>query len=84
MLELKDVTLQPGSAPDDLRLLDEISARFPRRHYAAILGPSGCGKSTLLKAIAGLSEHTAGRVLWDGRDLTEKDMDPQEGWWKRS
>lgn len=78
MLELKDVTLQPGSAPDDLRLLDEISARFPRRHYAAILGPSGCGKSTLLKAIAGLSEHTAGRVLWDGRDLTEKDMDPQE------
>lgn len=78
MLELKDVTLQLGSAPEDPRLLVEIHARFPRQHFAAILGPSGCGKSTLLKAIAGLCEHTEGHVLWDSRDLAEKDMDPHE------
>lgn len=78
MLELKDVTLQLDSAPGEPRLLAEIHARFPRHHFAAILGPSGCGKSTLLKIIAGLREPTAGHVLWEERDLTERDMDPHE------
>ena len=78
MLELKDVSLQAGSPPDTVDLLTEIGARFPRRHFAAILGPSGCGKSTLLKVIAGLREPTSGKVEWDGTDLAVEDMDPHE------
>ena len=78
MLELKDVSLQAGSAPDTVDLLAEIGARFPRKHFAAILGPSGCGKSTLLKVIAGIREPTGGKIEWDGADLAEKDMDPHE------
>ena len=35
----------------------------------AIIGPSGAGKSTLLAAIAGFVEPSAGRILWQGRDL---------------
>ena len=36
----------------------------------AVIGPSGAGKSTLLAAIAGFLDPAAGRILWDGRDLT--------------
>lgn len=36
----------------------------------AVIGPSGAGKSTLLAAIAGFIDPTAGRILWQGRDLT--------------
>lgn len=36
----------------------------------AIIGPSGAGKSTLLSAIAGFLAPTAGKVLWDGIDLS--------------
>jgi ABC-type multidrug transport system ATPase subunit len=78
MLEIQDVTLQLGSTAEAPRLLAEVHARFPRKHFAAILGPSGCGKSTLLKIIAGLHEPTEGHVTWDGRDLAEQDMDPHE------
>jgi ABC-type multidrug transport system ATPase subunit len=79
MLELQDVSLQLGNAPDDQLLLSELSARFPKKHFAAILGPSGCGKSTLLKVIAGLREPTLGHIEWEGRDLSEEgDMDPHE------
>ena len=78
MLELKEVSLQAGSAPDAVHLLVEVGARFPRNHFAAILGPSGSGKSTLLKTIAGLREPTGGKIEWDGIDLAVEDMDPHE------
>jgi sn-glycerol 3-phosphate transport system ATP-binding protein len=39
-----------------------------------IVGASGCGKSTLLRLVAGLERASAGRILLDGRDIT--DVDP--------
>ena len=36
----------------------------------ALLGPSGCGKTTALRALGGLDEVDAGRILVDGRDIT--------------
>ena len=41
-----------------------------------LLGPSGCGKSTTLRIIAGLETASAGRVLIEGRDVT--DLPPSE------
>ena len=35
-----------------------------------LLGPSGCGKTTLLRLIAGLQMPCAGRILFDGHDVT--------------
>jgi glycerol transport system ATP-binding protein len=37
----------------------------------ALLGPSGCGKTTLLGILSGLLQPSRGRVLIDGRDVTQ-------------
>jgi len=37
----------------------------------ALLGPSGCGKTTLLNIISGLIQPSEGRVLFDGKDVTD-------------
>ncbi len=42
----------------------------PKGARVAVIGPSGAGKSTLLNAIAGFMAPTAGRILWQGADLT--------------
>ncbi|MFI5019974.1 MAG: ABC transporter ATP-binding protein [Dongiales bacterium] len=42
----------------------------------ALLGPSGCGKTTLLNIISGLIRPSQGRVLFDGKDVT--DLAPQQ------
>src|SRR3954463_16596270 len=78
MLELKKVSLPAHHGAEESRLLHEISARFPPRHLCAIVGPSGGGKSTLLKLIAGIRVPDEGTVLWNGRDLEEQDLEPQE------
>ena len=79
VLELQEVSLQVGTGVDEQMLLSEVSARLPRRHFLAVLGPSGCGKTTLMKVIAGLTQHSTGKVKWQGRDLAEEsDLDPHE------
>ncbi|WP_420131353.1 ABC transporter ATP-binding protein [Rhodopseudomonas sp.] len=37
----------------------------------ALLGPSGCGKTTLLNVISGLVKPSHGRILFDGRDVSQ-------------
>ncbi len=51
--------------------LKEIDIEWSDGGAYALLGPSGCGKSTLLNIISGLVVPSNGRVLFDGRDVTE-------------
>jgi iron(III) transport system ATP-binding protein len=51
-------------------VLDGIDLRIAAGELFFLLGPSGCGKTTLLRAVAGLTEPDAGRILAGDRDVT--------------
>jgi iron(III) transport system ATP-binding protein len=48
----------------------ELSLDVERGEFFGLLGPSGCGKTTTLRMIAGLEKPDAGRIEFDGRDIT--------------
>jgi len=54
-----------------LQVLNNICLKLPSNRITAVLGPSGAGKTTLLKIIAGLLSPDEGRVIIQGRDMTE-------------
>jgi branched-chain amino acid transport system ATP-binding protein len=51
-------------------VLNEISFGVARGAITTIIGPNGAGKSTLFKAVFGLLPARAGRVLFEGREVT--------------
>ena len=53
---------------DGFRLSADL--QVPQGARVAVIGPSGGGKSTLLMALAGFLTPKAGRILWQGRDIT--------------
>lgn len=57
------------SAPLDYALRD-VHHEWNDGGAYALLGPSGCGKTTLLTIISGLVQPSEGRILFDGRDVT--------------
>jgi putative spermidine/putrescine transport system ATP-binding protein len=60
--------------------------RLTHRHrpgeLIALLGPSGCGKTTALRALGGLDDVDQGRILVDGKDIT--DVRRTSGTWASS
>ena len=54
------------------RVVDDVSLSVNDGEFVCFLGPSGCGKTTLLRMIAGLEAPSAGRILMNGRDITEQ------------
>jgi branched-chain amino acid transport system permease protein len=53
-----------------LRAVDEVSLTVRAGDRHAIIGPNGAGKSTLFNLITGRLRPDAGRVVFDGRDIT--------------
>ncbi len=67
MLELQHISY---SVEDNKEILNDISLTFDKG-FTAITGPNGGGKSTLAKIIMGVIKPTSGKILLDGRDITD-------------
>ncbi len=61
--------------PDGRQALKDIDLELRRGELVAIVGPTGAGKTSLAYLIPGFIRPDAGRVLFDGRDIEEVDVD---------
>ena len=66
LLEMIDISKKFG----DTLVLDEFDLEIKEQEFITLLGPSGCGKTTTLRIIAGFETPDTGRVIFEGKDIT--------------
>ena len=66
LLELSGVSIAFGG----LRAVQDVSLKLPQGTLGALIGPNGAGKTTLFALMSGFLRPDAGRVSFDGRDIT--------------
>lgn len=71
MLSLHDVQAGYGGKS----VLKSVSLTVPKGAIVTLLGANGAGKSTTLKAIVGLVQATAGRIVLDGKPIANRRPD---------
>jgi len=67
LLELSRVSLRFGG----VKALTEVTLSVPAGDLFSIIGPNGAGKTSALNCISGRYAPTSGRVMFDGRDITD-------------
>ncbi|GEQ73517.1 MULTISPECIES: ABC transporter ATP-binding protein [Comamonas] len=66
MLRIEHIAKQYKDTP----VLRDIDLLVEGGEFVSLLGPSGCGKTTLLRILCGIEQADAGRILFQGEDIT--------------
>ena len=70
MLILDNVRFSATENGEEKEIIKGISLEI-KEDFVALTGPNGSGKSTLAKLIMGIYKPTGGRIIFDGKDVTE-------------
>ena len=75
LLSIQNASYQYNDAEDGEYALKDVSYDFEEGKIYAIRGRSGTGKTTLLSLISGLERCTEGKIIFDGKDLKDINLD---------
>ena len=73
MLELENLSFKVDNedGSGSLHIIEGLNLSIEEGKFVVITGPNGGGKSTLARLIAGVETPTAGRIIFDGIDVTD-------------
>jgi phosphate transport system ATP-binding protein len=78
-IDVSDLDIYYGA----FKAVEDVTIPLAARSVTALIGPSGCGKSTFLRSLNRMHEvipgaRVEGKIVIDGRDLYDADIDPVE------
>lgn len=74
MLTLENVSFAVQADSGEKGIIRNLNMTIDNHKFVVITGPNGGGKSTLAKLIAGIEKPSAGRIIFDGTDITHMNI----------
>ena len=74
MLELQNISFEVNEGDRQVDIIHDLNLKLDSKKFIVITGPNGSGKSTLAKIIAGIEKPTTGKIIFDGEDITDKNI----------
>lgn len=74
MIEFQNIEIRY----DDFIAIKDLKLNIKKGEFFTFLGPSGCGKTTTLRALVGFLTPSAGKILVDGKDITNHPVEKRE------
>ena len=74
ILNILEYTVDVLEGHEEIGIIRDVSFTIPDNKFVVVTGPNGGGKSTLARLIAGIEKPTAGNILLDGEDITDKSI----------
>ena len=71
MIDVKGLKKNYGG----LQVLKGVDLTIDKGDCVVLVGPSGCGKSTFLRCLNRLEEPDGGKVIFNGKEVTDHDID---------
>ena len=71
MLEIKNITFTVDDEGEEKKIIRDLSLTIENGKFVVITGPNGSGKSTLARIIMGIERPSAGKIYFDGIDITD-------------
>ncbi len=72
VLEAVSKTFPQHDGQGEIHAVDQVSLTIHEGEFVTLLGPSGCGKTTTLRLISGFELASDGRILLDGKDISNR------------
>lgn len=71
ILEVNNLKICYQAQNGEIEAVKDLNLSLTEGEFISIVGPSGCGKSTLLSAIAGLTPISEGKILLEGKEISD-------------
>ncbi|MFQ9976615.1 ABC transporter ATP-binding protein [Clostridium cadaveris] len=74
MIEFKNIEIKYGN----FIAIKDLNLQIKEGEFFTFLGPSGCGKTTTLRSLVGFLTPSAGKIIVDDVDITDKPVEKRD------
>ena len=74
MLKIENLSFDVNDEKGEKEIIKDLNLEIQDGKFVVITGPNGGGKSTMAKLIMGIEKPNAGRILFNGADITEMNV----------
>ena len=83
IIKTENLTKVFGSGKKAIKAVDDVSISIKKKEVISLVGQSGSGKTTLARMLLRLLKPTAGKIIFEGQDVTNIEGKEKKAYWRK-